>query len=575
MNIITNRTFKQSFFINLFICLIVCAISIVGGELDYPGNDDTFRNLISVGAFGDKYNYYLMYSNVIYGVPIFILNKFFPFINWYYWIMIIISLIAIAAVCTLLFKNAVLSVDILGCVSINLLLAHDYYIAVQFTKAASFWFMAGIVIFCLAIFNENKFCIAGLFFLLSGIMCRGNCALMLSPFVVLAFALILYRKRLDKNFGNVLKLGVKGLLITFIILGLAWGAEQIFRNTNEGWNDYWKYEGTNALVIDRGMTLDYEHNSVAYDKISTDDNDLKLYSAWQFGDIDFYNIDWLENVRVIESNYNNRSLRIDSNVLISPIFAIWDTFQSIHASGKALIAFMLCLMLYALCVGTGADKVYVVFNIIGIYGVYWYFACINRFMWRVECGIFVGVTLLMLLETYMILDSKHKSFVLYEIGQKKKLNIIFLTLAVMMIVIYSLTGIYNWRYEKDKHIVAHEADITGRLNSFRDDQDSFYILTDFFVTNNPMSITRAKYHGIYENSSYIGNWTFPSPSVQHYASLRGYRNPMRALVNDNVYLHATNPDLAEMIKNHLVKVLDKQLELIELDNELWQIKISE
>ena len=551
--------------INILIGILVFIFSIMGGELDYPGNDDTFRNLISVGAFGTEYNYYLPYSNVLFGIPIYLLNTILPSINWYYWIMIIISILAIASVCMMFYEKASLSLNILGCVVINILLSYDYYVAVQFTKAASLWFTIGSVIILLSVLENDKLWILGFFIMLSGIMCRLNCALMLFSFVFLACIAILFRMRGDKDFIKLLKrLGtiVSVTLVAFVVLG---GAERYFRNNNEGWNDYWRFEGANAQVIDRGMTLDYNHNPVAYDAIMTDENDLRLFSAWQFGDIDFYNVDWLGQVRTIESKFNNRSLRVDSDVLRKPFFMIYDTFIGANWQIKGMFVAIVLMMAAIMLCGTIVDKAFVLCNIIGMYGMYWYFSCINRFMWRVECGIYVGVMLLMLLYIKII-----KPF--DSIAEKKHLKTVFLISAMAMLGIFSMFSMYNWRYVKNKNIVVHEADITGRLQRFREKPDNFYVLTDFYVTNNPMSITRTKYKGAYQNSSYVGNWTFPSPTLLYYASQRGYTNPMRALVNDNVYLHATNFDLAEALKEHLAKVLDRKLDLEEVDTELWQIR---
>ena len=131
-----KMTFKIKMIFNVFISAVICSFSILGGELDYPGNDDTFRNLISVGAFGDKYNYYLPYSNVLYGIPIMVLNRFLPNINWYYWVMICLSVFAISTLCTILFDNLPFSFSLAGSVIVNILFSRDYYVAVQFTKVA-------------------------------------------------------------------------------------------------------------------------------------------------------------------------------------------------------------------------------------------------------------------------------------------------------------------------------------------------------------------------------------------------------------------------------------------------------
>ena len=131
----------------------------------------------------------------------------------------------------------------------------------------------------------------------------------------------------------------------------------------------------------------------------------------------------------------------------------------------------------------------------------------------------------------------------------------------------------NWRYVKDKEIVAHEADITGRLYSFNNNADNFYVLTDFYVTNNPMRITKEKYSEIYKNSVYLGNWIIPSPAGLYFAQVHGIDNPMRALVEkENVLLHANDSDLVDSIARHLTKVLNREIDVEQIEDEIWRFQ---
>ena len=570
-------TYKMSFgleiFFNLFVSTIICAFSILGGELDYPGNDDTFRNLISVGAFGNKYNYYLPYSNVLYGVPIMILNRILPAINWYYWVMIGISVISISFVCTIVFEDLAFPLSSFGCVMVNILLSRDYYVAVQFTKAASLWFICGAIIIIVSIAKNKRLWIIGSVLVLLGVMCRDSCAKMLLPFATW-LAVFFIRSTWLKSFHHelIVKNVIKNSSVVLISIVVLIVSERVFLNNNPLWQSYWKYENANALVIDRGMHLSYDHDSEAYARIETDENDLKLYSAWQFGDIDFYSVDWLTQVKNIESKYNDRSLRINKEVLTMPFTMILDTVFGNGGSSRWLIISALGATFLISFIGKTIDKIYALGNVVGIYGVYWYFSCINRFMWRVECGIFVAVLLFAMIYIKYSVDCKIDGSLKMTIIHEKTISMLALIATAVILSICCAINVYNWRYVKDKCIVEREADITGRLENFVASEDNFYILTDFYVTNNPMSITKAKYENLYENSAYAGNWTFPSPVMMQSLQNRGYSNPMRALVDNDVYLHATNQKIAEMIRKHLQKVLNKELTLSEIDKELYSIR---
>lgn len=568
-----KMTFKMRMIFNVFISAVICSFSILGGELDYPGNDDTFRNLISVGAFGNQYNYYLPYSNVLYGIPIMVLNRLLPSINWYYWGMICLSVFAISISCSILFDDLSFSFSIAGCVIVNILLSRDYYVAVQYTKVASLWFVCGVLVIIFSNIKNSKILMVGVLYTSLGIMCRDTCAKMLLPFALLFTIFLLIKKWNDlSNREIIIKNGAKTFITLLITISILIISEHIFLINNRSWQSYWEYQNANTLVIDRGMHLDYSHNPNAYDELQTDDNDLNLYSNWQYGDIDFYSVEWLSQVKKIESQYNDRSLRIDKNVLVMPFYMIWDTVIGNGGTSRWLVLVAIGCVLLVLIFGRIVDKIYAIGNAIGIYGMYWYFSCVNRFMWRVECGIFIAVMLLTLMYIRETSESSPNKYLSVEDKTYKRISILVFAAAALVLSIFCVMGIYNWRYVKEKSIVAHEADITGRLNTFLESKDNYYILTDFYVTNNPMSITKSKYENLYDNSSYVGNWTFPSPVMMRSLQKKGYSNPMRVLLNDNVYLYSENPEIVEMIRVHLQKVKNIELEVTETDSNLYMIK---
>jgi hypothetical protein len=194
-------------------------------------------------------------------------------------------------------------------------------------------------------------------------------------------------------------------------------------------------------------------------------------------------------------------------------------------------------------------------------------------MWRAECGPFIAVAVVELL--YL------KYFVIKHVGnehrlRKKGISIALGLLTLVVALSYSGYMVYNWRYVKDKNIVRNEADITGRLYSFNADEEHFYVLTDFYVTNNPISITKEKYNEIFKNSVYLGNWIIPSPAGLYYAGLNGVDNPMRALVEkDNVLLHVENEETVKSIAEHLSKVLGQEIIAENVETGIWRFEIRQ
>ena len=199
--------------------------------------------------------------------------------------------------------------------------------------------------------------------------------------------------------------------------------------------------------------------------------------------------------------------------------------------------------------------------------MYWYFACINRYMWRVEIGVFLSA---------VFLSGFYLSMTQQDIIRvpSKKTRALFICIAVILFGAYSVGMTYQWRYVKDKHIVEHEADISGRLETFVENPENFYILTDFYVTNNPASLTYAKWNNLFSNSCYAGNWVLPSPTALHSAREHGFDNPMTALISQKpVFLHCDSEDKRNMIITHLKKISKHDIEATEFPDNIWKLEV--
>lgn len=549
------------------VSVLVCILSIIGGELDYAGNDDTFRNLISVGAFGDVYRYYIMFSNVLYGIPIALLNGIFPAINWYYWVMILVSIAAIASFCIVLFDKYSYGICLFGTIVVNISFSRDYYVAIQFTKTASLWIICGFIIIFASAIRRDKTWLLGVCFFAIGAACRMDCVYMVIPF---AFVLVFFSmiRSWDKCNADNLKYVFGRFFLLFVIILILDVAEYSFRAVNPEWRDYWKYNRTSSYLLDQQGT-DYNDAPNEYDAVFTDGNDIDLFMAWMFGDTDYYTIDWIESVVGIASSQNEDGLRINPQILLKTFKNMADAHYRAPGFSSSIIVLTLLLLVFFLIKGNAVDKLFALGNFCSIYVIYWYFTCVDRFMWRAELGAYVAIIIFMAAYYRLFMAAETIS----DASGSSHVAKLALILGMVFLLMFSGFNVYTWRYVKDKHVVANEADITGRLYLFNDNPNYFYMLTDFYVTNNPMSITKDRYNDIYRNSAYLGNWIIPSPVGMYYARCRGYENPMRALIEDNVYLHAIDSSIPERIRLHLSKTLGKEVQLVQDSDEIWSLYV--
>ncbi len=538
------------------ITFFICAISIAGNELDYPGNDDTFRNLISVGAFGDKYAYYITFSNVLYGIPIRLLNIAIPSINWYYWFMIGFSLISIISICILTFADKPYHISIFVTIILNLVLARDYYYSIQFTKVGYLWVICGFILLGTGLIRQKKYWILGLVLALNGFCSRKECLYLAIPFILLFLLFAFPWKKAELNASYI----YKRLAIIFLSFAIFMTSEYIFCNNTE-WGTFWDYNASRVFIHDHSNS-EYEKFSEEYDSIGVSENDYYLFMSWQFGDTDYYTKELLDNMGEIIKSHDSTAIQLNIPIIKSTIINLCTIHKRTPIPSWIIPIFALTLILSMIILGKKQSKVYALLNLLGIIGCYWYFTCTNRFMWRAEIGCWIIVTFCML--SYIAFKYNFHS-------ERKITRMILIGLSAIILSCYTFLMAYNYRYVKDGNIVNHEADITGLLDTLNADAGNFYFLTDFYVTNNPISITSSRYNHKYSNCCYMGNWVIPSPHGLYYLNQYGMTNPMRSLIEyDNTFLVTNSEAIVDHIKNHLSKVYNTEVTVTQTSDGIWK-----
>lgn len=562
------NNFKFKNIVIILITLFVFLVSIMGGQVEYAINDDVFRNLISVGAFGDKYSYYIPYSNVLYGIPLYGLSKIAPGINWYYWLMLGLDVIAVMSICLCLLKKSNVFFAAFITVIINISLARDFYIVIQFTKSGSLWMVAGAVIFFSLILAQDHKWIWGILLFLYGVSCRIHCFYMLLPF--LALWVLVFLLNCQKQYPIDYKRIRKRLFVLGVSVVVVISSEYVYRFLNPEWSIHWEYDAASAKLLDH-MYMEYEHDEAAYDLINTNRSDLELYKNWIYGDLDFYDLDWLKNVARIENKHNETEVRFDPVIIYKTIIAMVEAPVRLPIECVGIIALTYLMVIVQLTDKSIIGKLFALANLGGLYGITYYFVCVNRLMWRAECGVYLAVVAFLMLYRMM--------FVAIEDKEVEHIGVITAVCALVTVIIvgsYSANMAYQWWFVKDRQLCTHYGDISGRLMECRDDKDSIYLLTEFYVTNNPLDITRAKWEGLYENSIYLGGWLIPSPIGLYYAREHGISNPMLELVNsDKAFLCSNNPSMVNMIEDHLSKVMGEQITFEMVGEGLWKVKSDE
>ena len=132
------------------------ALSVTYGGISYETNDDTIINLIAAGAYGEP-SQYLVHSGIVFGYILKFLYFLFPTINCYLWWYLFFNFLSVIFLCMVLTEKlepgSAAGITIL----INVLLAKDYYIEIQYTKSTAIYAATGIVLLLSIVWQKKIF----------------------------------------------------------------------------------------------------------------------------------------------------------------------------------------------------------------------------------------------------------------------------------------------------------------------------------------------------------------------------------------------------------------------------------
>ena len=247
--------------------------------------DDFLMSNIAYGVYGEQYDYHVTYMNFAYGRFIVFLLKLFPKIPWYAVLFYIWIFTALTLLTYMIFKW---NHAFMGMVIVNALLlyfSYEGYIAIQFTKVAGI--VAAVALF--VVINEEqsswkqKIIAIGLWII--SCMIRYDCARM----VLGAWCLVIFAEwavRIYKKRKKCWKKSAKrGKWILFIIglyvlvpklSGLGMSVEE-----KDFWKLYWKNNDVRVSIQDYAYP-GYNENREVYDAIGISENDLYLFSSWNW-----------------------------------------------------------------------------------------------------------------------------------------------------------------------------------------------------------------------------------------------------------------------------------------------------
>lgn len=548
-----DRLLKSNITVALLVNTIFFLLVIIFCDLKYEVSDDFIMSAILSGAFGDTQNPHMFYVNVVWGYFLIPFYKLWPRVSWYFVTQILLVFLSSVSVTYVILERTEKIKAMMLSMMLILFFSNDAYILVQFTKTAMYAVMAGAILFIWALFEGKKWhtIIMGGILCLAGTTLRFPVIYMAGGFIlfILVFAfwdLMKEKKDRCKLALSVRKIVLCGAVLIVLAYGLNYYNDYVYRD-NGSYELFSDYSSARGRIID---TTDYGYWAYADElqKLGISENDYAMIRAWGFADNDVFDVETLQQVGKIIEDYNK-------NVCIS----LEEVFEAIQSRGIiGYPVFIICIVVFILGMFFYYNNWWKILGA-GVIGAAYilYFFIRGRAVYRTEYAVFLGVflcTIYFWKKRSLKVDPSNKNVEFCRICV-----IITTVVCIVMGTIYvpdrtyryissdqrrdyiDGTFFYSWNFDARKYrrVVNKGKPQNGLLNEIENNKDHFYFL-DFGTTIQTLYYEWKPWEnlqiGYFDNSSYLAGITTNFPDTNVMLKKRGLQNPLKSLVNDNVYL---------------------------------------
>jgi hypothetical protein len=411
----------------------VWIISILYGGIHYETNDDTVINLIAAGAFG-KPSQYLIYTSALMGYGIKVLYWIFGSINCYLWCYLVLNLLAVIAIVYILTEDIGYVGTALCALLVNVILAKDLYISLQYTKNASLYGAVGFLLLVSFLDRGGKKwlrLLAGTMFIALSFSSRKESFFFLVPFglAALFFAAlpyfekglsesaspkmpsaesteirsgrhfvpqILHGKLFDPNSsksgGNRKLLLSLTLPLAVIILSVIVDRHMYYGSPE--WADYTKINIIMTDKLDYG-NYNFEWHRDKYEAAGFTEWDFRFLDECTYNDIENFSRERLEKIEEIGGDIKMNRLRFDREILEITVADMGGSFWQSLIPFATVVVSAIALILAFLCQDTFALAAIAV-QLMGLVAGSYYLSCLRRAIWRVKFGLWFAALLMIM-----------------------------------------------------------------------------------------------------------------------------------------------------------------------------------
>lgn len=588
---ILQRIWNSNIGMAILVNVLFLASILLFCDIKYEVSDDFVMASIMSGAYGDAPNPHMIFINILWGYLMLPFYYLFPNISWYLIFQLGLILLSFVLVSYMLLKKLNRPMAFLLIVILLTFFADDAYILVQFTKTAMLAVMGGGVVFAWALFEDRNWklkmlaaivCLAGTLIRFNIIYIAGGFLLLI---LIVEFWKMFWKERKEKNFQKkIVRVIIPGIFVIALAFGLD-NLDSYIYNQDEKYKYFKQYGEARGKIVD-ASDYGYEAYRTELEKIGVSENDYKLMRTWNFADNEVFTLEVMQKTAEIITNYK-KNVEISKEMILEDMQTRGITGYPIFLA-TAFLVVLTCIFqrkysLAGFC-SAGLGVAYIL-----------YFFFRERVVYRTEYAVFAGIFLSIL---YFWEEKGMKKWANYvEIGRICAiLNVVCLVLQMPLYLpdrsyqavtdedrrfYIDDTFFESWNYDARKYRknVNKGKPENGLIREIETHKENLYFL-DFHTTMQTLYYEwnpfRALPTGYFDNALYFASVMTNFPEERACMERYGITQPLKELVNDNVYLVDTDAKTLDnkikFIQEHYYP--DAYAELYkEIDGyQIWKIK---
>ncbi len=330
--------FKSKLITALVLNLLFFLFCIFVLDVKYEVSDDFMIDSVLSGAYNQKgsgdYDTHLLFSNILLGYPIKLLNLLIPTVSWYFVFLMVTSFASLTTILYIILscienlscrigeheaRKKPVGAGIALAVIFLVYYAADLYSIPQFTKIGAAAAISGGSFFLYLLWNRPvKYripaYIAAVLLTLTGVMIRSSVMGVTVPFLLLQFVFYVFKAE-DTSDSKVLRAAYfRKCVVRFALCSILVGTvlilnvigQALFSRT-EAYKQFKNYNSLRAGVT-YTVKKGYDEVEDAFKVIGFDDVDYYMIQSWNFYDRDIYTDEYLEYIdAVLKEKSNERT----------------------------------------------------------------------------------------------------------------------------------------------------------------------------------------------------------------------------------------------------------------------------